>query len=251
MALKIVAQNEGVQDSDNDRRGKDLSVKLVVTKIAPQIKRNDRYSVYINEKYAFSLHEYQLVAARLRVGQELTVDEVENFANESQFGKAYERALMYVMLRPHSEKEIKDYLTRTFLYPKPKSFIGKDGARHVKKQTVDIPTTQRMIGRVMERLQDKGYINDESFAHAWVSSRRQTKSLSTRKLKQELLTKGIADNIIANVLQNSEETEKTNLKMLIEKKRRLHRYKDTTKLTQYLLRQGFHYDDIQGAIRED
>ena len=221
---------------------------MKITKIQQQIKRKDRYSVYVDEKYLFSLSEYQLVASGLRLGQELTAEEVENFAKESQFGKAYERSLNYVMIRPRSEKEIRDYLTRTFLYPKPKSYIDKAGQRHFIKQTVDTPQVSEMIERVMERLQEKGYINDESFALSWVTSRQIHKKPSQRKLEQELRVKGIKSEIIATVLQKSDINEKDNLAELVTKKRRLTRYQDKSKLTHYLLRQGFGYDDIKEVL---
>jgi regulatory protein len=252
MALTIISQ----QNSENDeslgarrRNLKNVPKELKITKISAQVKRSDRCSVYVNEKYAFSLHEYQLADSGLRVGKVITTDDLKKFANESQFGKAYERALRYVMLRPHSEKEIKDYLTRTFLYPKPKYFLDKNGDRHLKKQTVDVPEATAMIERVMTRLNEKKYINDEAFARAWVSSRQQLKKASIRKLKQELQVKGITSDIIAKVLQNSEETEKENLRAIISKKQKLHRYQDTVKLTQYLLRQGYNYDDIKDSLR--
>ncbi|HMS31145.1 MAG TPA: RecX family transcriptional regulator [Candidatus Saccharibacteria bacterium] len=247
MALKIVSAGESEASKASARRKQfnDDLTKLVVSKITQQVKRQDRYSVYVNGAYSFSLHEHQLAGSKLRNGVVLTKDELENFANESQFGKAYERALNYVMIRPRSEKEIKEYLTRTFLYPKPKVFTDKSGQRHIKPQIVDKEQTRHMINRVVERLQEKGYINDESFARAWVQSRQLTKKTSIRKLQQELQHKGVGSEIIATVLQKQNENELQNLRDLIKKKKRLPKYQDKVKLMQYLARQGFRYDDIK------
>lgn len=250
MALKIVSVGETESSEASDRRNQangDL-LKLVVSKISQQVKRQNRYSVYVNGSYAFSLHEHQLVGSKLRTGVVLTNEELENFANESQFGKAYERALNYVMIRPRSEKEINDYLVRTFLYPKPKVFTDKSGQRHIKPQTVDKEQTRHMINRVVERLQEKGYINDESFARVWVQSRQHTKKTSVRKLQQELQQKGVGAEIIATVLQKQNDNEVENLRELIKKKKRLPRYQDNLKLMQYLARQGFRYDDIKECL---
>lgn len=224
---------------------------MKITKIQQQVKRKDRYSVYIDEKYSFSLSDYQLVSSGLRVGKEFTPDELDEFLQESSFGKAYERALNYVMIRPRSEQEILDYLTRTFLYPKPKVFTDKHGNRQIKKQEVDKQKVSHMIERVMIRLREKGYINNESFAHAWVNSRSLTKKTSKRKLELELRTKGVSSEIIATTLQNENINEISNLKELIVKKRKLTRYQDDTKLTHYLLRQGFLFDDIKSALDEE
>ena len=187
---------------------------MKITKISQQVKRKDRYSVYVDEKYSFSLSDYQLVSAGLRIGKEYTQAELTELINNSEFGKAYERALNYVMIRPRSIREIRDYLTRTFLYPKPKMYVNKAGERIVKKKEVDKSTVLYMIERVLERLEQKGYSDDQKFAEAWVRSRQLTKKLKT----------------------------------MIQKKQKQARYQDTTKLTQYLLRQGFTYSDIKTAL---
>ncbi len=221
---------------------------LKITKISQQVKRSDRYSIYVNDKYSFSLSEYQLAGSRLRIGKEFTQVELDDLVNESVFGKAYERALNYVMIRPRSEKEIKDYLTRTFMYPKPKSYVDKNGERHFVKQEVDKEKVAVLIERVLARLLEKGYINDEAFAKAWISSRQLTKKTSKRKLEQELRAKYVDQNIIATLLQNTEEVEQENLKAIIIKKQRQVKYHDDIKLTQYLLRQGFNYEDIKNEL---
>lgn len=221
---------------------------MKITKIQQQQRVKDRYSVYVDEKYAFSVNEYQLIELKIHSGDEITQEQLDNFATESQFGKAYERTLNYLMIRPRSEKEVRDYLTRTYMYPKPKSYVDKSGQRHFKKQSVDKEQVQAMIARVMERLQSKGYLNDESFAKAWIESRMLHKKPSRRKLEQELMQKGVSQSIIATQLQNSDLNEKDNLLELVNKKRKLIRYQDDTKLITYLLRQGFNYDDIKGAL---
>lgn len=197
------------------------------------------------------MSDYQLINAGIQVNKEYTQEELSELVNESQFGKAYERALNYVMIRPRSVKEIKDYLTRTFLYPKPKMFFNKQGERIVKKQEVDKSAVQRIIEKVLERLEEKGYSDDEKFAQAWVRSRQLTKKSSKRKLQQELQVKGVHSDIIATVLDDDSIDEAENLKKLIEKKQKQSRYQEKTKLTQYLVHQGFSYSDVKEALEDD
>ena len=221
---------------------------MKVTKIQQQVKRQDRYSIYVDEIYSFSLNDYQLVNSGLQIGKEYTKSQLDDLIQESQFGKAYERALNYVMIRPRSEKEINDYLRRSFLFPKPKIYNDKQGKTHIKKTEVNKEQVTAMIDRVIERLHEKGYINDEKFARAWVNSRQLTKKSSKRRMTQELLTKGVDSNTIATVLQNTEIDESQNLQQLIVKKRKLTKYQDDVKLTQYLLRQGYNYEDIKNEL---
>lgn len=222
-----------------------------VTKIQQQVKRSDRYSIYIDEAYSFSLSEHQLVGSGLRVGKEFTAEELATFKSESAFGKAYERTLNYVAIRPRSRKEIHDYLVRTFLYPKPKVYTDRNGQQKIKKIVVDKTEVQQMIERVMQRLETKGYIDDQAFANAWLASRQLTKPSSRRRLKQELKAKGISTEIIATSLQNENIDEASNLEQLITKKQRQSRYRDPTKLTHYLLRQGFNYDQIKSKLNKN
>lgn len=224
---------------------------MKVTKIQQQVKRSDRYSVYVDDVYTFSLSDFQLVGSGIYVGKEFTELELSNFLQESSFGKAYERALNYVMIRPRSKREIKDYLVRTFLYPKPKIYTDKSGMKHLKKQKVEKDQVAAMIDRVMTRLNEKGYINDEYFARAWIGSRMLTKKSSKRKLEQELRAKSVDSEIIATLLQNYEETEIDNLKELIIKKRKLTKYQDDIVLTKYLLRQGFSYNIIKNELENE
>lgn len=221
---------------------------MKITKIQQQQRAKDRYSIYVDEKYAFSVNEYQLIELKIHSGDGITQEQLDFFATESLFGKAYERTLNYLMIRPRSEKEVRDYLTRTYMYPKPKSYVDKSGQRHFKKQTVDKEQIAALISRVMDRLQDKGYVNDKAFTRAWIESRMLHKKPSRRKLEQELMQKGVAQKIIATQLQNIDLNEKDNLLELVQKKRKLVRYQDDAKLIAYLLRQGFNYDDIRDAL---
>lgn len=248
MKLKPVLSSDIPLEPIKPRGSTSAGGTLTVTKISQQVKRRDRYSIYINEKYTFSLSEYQLAGSGLHIGTEFTKSELDDFINESLFGKAYERALNYVMIRLRSEKEIADYLSRTYLYPQPKMYTDKAGQRHFAKQVVDKAKVGQMIERVLNRLKDKGYINDETFAKAWVNSRQLTKKTSKRKLEQELRAKYVDSEIIATVLQNQNLNEEQNLIDLIIKKRRLPKYQDNVKLTQYLLRQGYNYEDVKTAI---
>ncbi|MCB9822993.1 RecX family transcriptional regulator [Candidatus Nomurabacteria bacterium] len=224
---------------------------MKITKISQQIKRPDRYSVYVDGKYEFSLHEQQLAELSLKSNQEVSDDQLSEYKNDSLFGKAYERTLKYVFMRPRSKKEILDYLARSYMYPKPKVYINKSGDRVVKKQVVDKLATQNIIDRVIERLESRGYVNDEVFAKAWFESRQFTKKPSRRKIQQELQQKGIDQEIIATLLQNYESTETDNLRYLIDKKRKISRYQDDAKLVPYLVRQGFSYSDIKRELSID
>jgi regulatory protein len=140
-------------------------------------------------------------------------------------------------MRPHSAKEIRDYL-----YRKTRDTRTKTG--DIKKGVPPEVTT-----RVFERLAEKGYINDEKFARYWVENRSMTKGASRRKLVAELRTKGIEATVVERLWGDSERSDEDELQKVIAKKR--NRYPDDQKFMQYLARQGFSYDDIKQALSDD
>lgn len=197
-----------------------------VTDIKQQVKRQGRYSVFIDEKYSFSLSENELMKSGIRIGREFSKVELEDLQNTATMDKAYMRSLDLLSRRARSEWEMRDYLKR-------------------KEYEQDI------IDKIIVKLNEAGYIDDYKFASSWVENRHLLKSISQRKLWQELKQKHIADEIINEILGADETDEQETLKILIEKKRSQTRYQDDKKLIAYLAGQGFRYDDIKNAMSAD
>jgi regulatory protein len=198
---------------------------MKITKIAPAVKTAGRYNVFVDEKFAFSLDESQLVKIGLKKGDEIDEEKLVELKTESDFGKNYIRAVDLVSRRLRSEKEIRDYAFR--------------------KQW-----TKANAERVVARLHERGYLDDTKFAAAFVRSRAATRNFSAKKMRLELRKKGIATDVIAQTLADSEDFDETAaLRNLITKKR-AHYADDERKLVAYLARQGFSYDDIKNALSE-
>lgn len=198
---------------------------MKVTKIQQQIKQTNRYSVYVDEKYTFSLSESALLSSGIHSGQDLTAADVKHLKRLSTDDKAYGKALRYVAMRPRSEWELRVYL---------------------QHKEAPEPTTNTIV----ERLQRVGLINDEAFARMWVENRRLLKPTSRRRLQVELRRKHIATQVIdAVLLEDSENTdERQVIRDLVNRKRK--RYADDKKLMAYLARQGYSYDDIKAALQD-
>lgn len=196
---------------------------MKVTDIKQQAKRADRYSIYIDDAYVFSLGELELMRTGLRIGQELTQAELTRLKDTATLDKAYDRTLNFVAIRPRSEWEIRTYLKR-------------------KGYEADITDI------ILKKLRAAHYVDDKTFARAWVGSRRLLKRVSKRRLQQELRQKRIADDIIATILDEDQTDDRAVLKELVERKKA--RYPDKLKLMQYLARQGYNYDDIKAVLEE-
>jgi regulatory protein len=197
---------------------------MKITSIKQQVKQANRYSVFVDGKYSFSLSEAALLDSKIFSGQEIAPTELDKLKKMSASDKAFGAALRYVAMRPRSSGEMADYFRR---------------------KGVDEPTGQQ----ISERLAGIGLLDDLAFAKAWVASRRLLRHVSVRRLKMELQQKRVSSEIIQNVLAEDTGNDRQTLKDIIEKKRS--RYPDTQKLMQHLARQGFSYDDIKAALSVD
>lgn len=211
---------------------------MKVTGISAQLKNRNRVNIIVEGSYRFSLDIYQIADLGIRVGNEYSETELIELETESQFGKLYSRALEYCLMRPHSAREVRDYLWR------------KTRSRKVKRKDGTIVdqagVAQDIADRVYDRLLEKNYIDDEKFAKFWVENRNQTKGSSIRKLVNELCLKGVASAHIESALATIERNDQLELQKIITKKRS--KYPDEQKFMQYLARQGFRYDDIKIAL---
>ncbi len=220
--------------------------------------------------YRLSLDVWQVTELGLRNGAEVTEAQLAEWEEESSFGKLYVRALEYTMMRPHSAKEVRDYLWRKTLTRRvrvgAKSGTGEAGWRkknissNAKCQMPNSSTdqsvqvvekkgvSQHIADRVYDRLVERGYVDDEKFARYWLENRSLGRGASRRKLIAELRAKGVAQSIIEPLLATTLRDDGSELRKIIAKKSRL--YTDPQKLTQYLMRQGFGYDDIRAVLAE-
>lgn len=196
---------------------------MQITNINQQQKRMDRYSIFIDGKYTFSLGESELINSGLKIGQEISKEELEKLKDTARLDKAYDSALNLIARRPRSKWELTQYL---------------------KRKNYDQTETDSIINKLSER----NYADDISFAKTWVNNRRLLKPTSRKKLMLELRQKGVSSEIISQVLEEDETLDMDTLKELINKKRRQTKYQDDLKLMQFLARQGFNYGDIKQAL---
>jgi regulatory protein len=207
---------------------------MKITAISIQTRDKNRVNVSVDGKYRFSLDVFQLSDLGIRQGSEYTDEQLTSLEHESQFGKVYARALEYCLMRPHSAKEVRDYL-----YRKTRDTRTKIG--EIRKGV-----SSEITQRVFDRLVEKNYINDQNFARYWIENRSLSKGASKRKIISELRTKRVEQSMIEQLLSESDRTDEDELKKVIAKKRS--KYPDDQKLTAYLARQGFSYDDIKSVL---
>ena len=102
-----------------------------------------------------------------------------------------------------------------------------------------------VVELVVERLIERGFLNDQKFAEYYVENRYIRKGISQKRLRLELRQKGVEQDIIANALEKIPRPEDEEIKKIIAKKRRKY---DDFQLVGYLVRQGFNFQQAKEAV---
>lgn len=196
---------------------------MKITRIVQQQKRTERYSIYVDGSYAFSLSETALLDSKLAAGQELTAAELEQYKLLSADDKLHAAVLRYVAMRPRTTWEVKTYLERKHASP-------------------DLTIS------LLNKLSNINLIDDAAVARMYIHDRQLLRPASRRKIMYELQKKHIPEGEIEVALSEVDDTQA--LAQVIANKRRQSKYQDEAKLLRYLASQGFSYGDIKSALAE-
>jgi len=180
-------------------------------------------NIYLDGEYAFGLA--RIVAAWLRVGQELDEKKIEQLQAEDARERALQQAMLFLSYRARSESEIRQNLRKH-----------------------EIP--EAVIDQTLERLRQDGFANDNQFAKAWVENRSTFRPRSRHLMAMELRQKGLDTESMKSAL------ESVNDEALAYEAahKRAARYKELEwndfrkKLSDFLARRGFSYDAVRTAV---
>ncbi len=182
-------------------------------------QKNGSYDVYVDgEKYQ-RLDGVVLASYRkIKVGEEITKEELDDIRERSGVNFAFDSAIKQISRSLKSESEI-----RTKLEEKGYTEEEANGA--------------------IEKLRSYGYVNDRAYAHAYVST--YGKDRGKLRLTYELGAKGIDKEIIDEVLP---EDDTESAKALALKKCK--KYTEKEKLVRYLMGRGFAFDTAKKVSGE-
>ncbi len=195
-------------------------------------KAKKGYHLFVEGEYALTLPAEVLAQSGLRAGQEITPQRLDEIKQASDRRRARERALYLLESRSHSQKELFDKLCRS---------VSEEIARE---------TADRMV--------QLGLVDDESYARRWAAMLWREKKYGPRRIRQGLMQKGFDRELIDQVLEEMDdafagEESADQLEGLI--RRKYARYltdgdpKGRNKTVNALLRLGYDYDQIRGALR--
>ncbi len=202
---------------------------MIITKIEKQKNNVKRYSIFIDNEFAFGIDEIDLLYYKLKENEPLEDEKYNYILNKLLLKKAKDKALKYLSYKMRSKKQV------------------------IKKlEECDFPPN--IITKVINILEKYNYINDEDFAKAFIKDKINLKGYGIFKIAYDLKILGVDEQIFKQYLYNKNfvnEEEKAQA-LLIKKLKGTNikdlSYKEKQKLYAYLFRRGFSYESINKAF---
>lgn len=194
-----------------------------ITAMVVQKKNPNRVNIHLDGEFAFGLA--RIVAAWLRVGQELSDEKIEQLQAEDARERAYQQSMLFLSYRARSESEIR---------------------KNLRKH--EIP--EAVIEQTLERLRQDGLANDSQFASAWVENRSAFRPRSRRMMAMELKQKGLDEEAIHAAIENVDDDAAA----YEAAQKKAPRFKSLEwndfrrKLSEFLARRGFSYSVISPVV---
>ena len=194
-----------------------------ITAMVMQKNTPNRVNIHLDGEFAFGLA--RIVAAWLRVGQELSEEKIEQLQAEDARERAFQQAMLFLSYRARSESEIR-----------------KNLLRH------EIPET--VIEQTLERLRQDGLANDSQFASAWVENRSTFRPRSRRMMAMELKQKGLDEEAIRAAIEtvDDESAAYEAAQKKVPRFKSLEWNEFRRKLSEFLARRGFSYSTIAPVV---
>ena len=182
-------------------------------------------NIFLDDRFAFSLNAEVTVQEGLQVGQELSTNQVEALTKSDRRHRCLNAAIRSLSYRPRSESELRGQLQRR----------GFD---------------DNSIETTLTKLKEQGLVDDLAFAQFWKDNRESFSPRSQRLTKLELKRKGVADEVIDQIV-NAVDDGDSAYRSALSKARRLplSDYQSFRhRLGEYLRRRGFNYEVINHTV---
>lgn len=201
---------------------------MLVTAIVPQKKDENRQNIFVDGAFAFALVKQDVLYFKLKEGCEISQETYDFIQENLIYIKAQDTALYYLGYKMRTEAE-------------------------VRKKLQEKEFSEDVIEKVMAFLAKYKYCNDKEYAVKFVKERLRLHPKGVYGLKMELRQKGIAEQWIAQALEETEIDETTDALMWIGKKTRGQDIKtldekQKRRIQAFLQRKGYRWQTIAEAF---
>jgi regulatory protein len=206
-------------------------MSITITKIERQKKKKQRYSLFNENKFIIGISEESLLEFNIYSGIELSEEALIKIERKEKYIAIREQSWRFLSRRMHSKKELSDKLK----------------AKGYKKEDID---------KIILELENKNYLNDDSFARQVVTDEINIKKNGPFLIKNKLLKKGIENSLSSVVIDElyEEKIQLQNCQYLASKKIGSSINSDErskrSKLANYLIQKGFSWDICNQVLSE-
>ena len=212
-----------------------------VSKIEYQKRDPNRVNLYIDEEFFCGISLDTLASENLYEGLEITQEVLDRIVQRDLRSRFLTRVTEYLSHSPKTEFQVYRYL-RNLKFKKKNIWFKEE-------IYLDWDT---LFDEIVGKLKEYKYIDDESFARSFVSSRLRNKPRGKSVLISELISKGVSKDIAEMVCNEDIPDELEVLRNTFEKKYRDKKFDiNDSKMVSFLQRKGFNWDLIQQFSQND
>ena len=196
----------------------------LITEVRVLSKDKNRVAISLDGDYFGTLSLE--VAVKNNLKPNMFIDEVklENLQKESESKLAWEKALKLVSTRYKTQKEIYQYLQEKEFSP-------------------------NVIFATIEKLNEYHFIDDKRYAESYVS--HKINKDGPKKIKQELLGKGVSESIVDEVLGAVDSQDQVIVNLVNKYMKNKENTKENyIKMFRYMQGKGFDYEQVKNAIKD-
>ncbi len=193
----------------------------IVTDLSPQVKDKRRVNVYLDGRFFCGMDAMTVFLNRLKVGMEISEEEIERIATEAELSAAVEKGARFLAASAKTEKEVYDHLLQKGYPPKVSALA-------------------------VEKLKGAGFLCDADYAAEYVESAIKKSGIKMIRLK--LKQKGVSEKAIEAAL--SDVSEASGADAVLQKYLRGKPASPETyqKAYRHLLSKGFSYEAAAEAL---
>lgn len=212
-----------------------------ITDLTVQKRDNSRFNLFVDESFFCGLHVNVVAKHNLYKGLEIEQEKLDEILKDDLYQRFLIRTSKYLDRAIRSEKQTRDYVTKTY--------YKKKGEWFSEEFEIDL---EDLSEYVVSKLRDVGIIDDYRYATAFVSSRIRLKPRSKFVLVGELYGKGIDKELASQVCDELIDDEyELMLKTYQKKYKDEPLYNGEQKKIDYLRRKGYSWDLISELIEDD
>ncbi len=183
--------------------------------------------IYVDEEYRATVDSDYWYSEKYRNLKEINEEELTELLDSVSFRRAYNKGLDFLSRRPYGTKEL----------------IKKLCEKGHEKDASE---------KACERLSELGLLNDEEYARMVSNDLMERKNYSIKRVKQELVFRGISREIIENTIDTLDNDAENRIILVIKKKylNKLNDEKGRKRAIDGLMRLGFSYSEIKSALQK-